>query len=98
MRARVVFCAAVVVALTAGVLPRSVGGARPAEASVPVCHGIAPFPAFSPAAVDDGVPTLDGPGGAKKYKYIKTGENHFSFAFTYACMATNSVSSPVVIG
>ena len=36
--------------------------------------------------------------GAKKYKYIKTGENHFSFAFTYACIAANSVSFPVVIG
>jgi hypothetical protein len=27
--------------------------------------------------------------GAQWYKYIKTGENHFSFAFTYAWMAAN---------
>lgn len=27
--------------------------------------------------------------GAKKYRYIKTGENHFSFAFTYAWMAAS---------
>jgi len=25
--------------------------------------------------------------GAKRFKYIKTGENHFSFAFTYAWLA-----------
>lgn len=25
--------------------------------------------------------------GAKKYRYIRTGEDHFSLAFTYACMA-----------
>lgn len=27
--------------------------------------------------------------GAKKYRYIKTGENHYSFAFTYAWMAAS---------
>ena len=26
--------------------------------------------------------------GAKQYRYVKTGENHFSFAFTYAWMAS----------
>ena len=30
--------------------------------------------------------------GAQKYRYIKTGENHFSFAFTYAWLA--AVSRP----
>jgi hypothetical protein len=30
--------------------------------------------------------------GAQKYRYIKTGENHFSFAFTYAWMATQDVT------
>ncbi|MGH9867061.1 MAG: phage terminase large subunit family protein, partial [Candidatus Polarisedimenticolia bacterium] len=30
--------------------------------------------------------------GAQKYRYIKTGENHFSFAFTYAWMGTTDVT------
>ena len=34
--------------------------------------------------------------GAKKYRYIRTGENHFSMAFTYAVMAVNGVSIPCV--
>lgn len=32
--------------------------------------------------------------GAQKYRYIKTGENHFSFAFTYAWMAAGRVVEP----
>jgi hypothetical protein len=27
--------------------------------------------------------------GAKKYRYVRTGENHFSMAFTYACLASS---------
>ena len=30
--------------------------------------------------------------GIKKYRYIRTGENHFSLAFTYACLATRANS------
>jgi hypothetical protein len=30
--------------------------------------------------------------GAQRYRYIKTGENHFSFALTYAWMATHDVT------
>lgn len=32
--------------------------------------------------------------GAQQYRYIKTGENHFSFAFTYAWMATSRIVEP----
>jgi len=31
--------------------------------------------------------------GVKKYRYIKTGENHFSLAFTYAWMASQANTS-----
>jgi hypothetical protein len=31
--------------------------------------------------------------GTKKYRYVKTGVNHFSFAFTYAWLATQTNSS-----
>ena len=34
--------------------------------------------------------------GAKKYRYIRTGEDHFSLAFTYAVMAVNGYSIPRV--
>jgi len=30
------------------------------------------------------------PPGAKRYRYIKTGGNHFSLAFTYAWMAVSN--------
>jgi hypothetical protein len=30
--------------------------------------------------------------GAKKYKYVRTGENHYSLAFTYGLMALGKVS------
>jgi hypothetical protein len=30
--------------------------------------------------------------GAKKFRYLKTGENHFSFAFTYAWLAATDMS------
>jgi len=30
--------------------------------------------------------------GAQSYRHIKTGENHFSFAFTYVWMATHDDS------
>jgi hypothetical protein len=33
--------------------------------------------------------------GAKKYRYVRTGENHFSMAFTYALMAFEKVSLPI---
>ena len=33
--------------------------------------------------------------GSKKYKYIKTGINHYSFAFTYGVMAAESVTLPM---
>jgi hypothetical protein len=29
--------------------------------------------------------------GTKKYKYVKTGTNHYSFAFTYACLALSDL-------
>lgn len=32
--------------------------------------------------------------GAKKYRYVRTGEDHYSLAFTYACMALNEVNLP----
>ena len=32
--------------------------------------------------------------GAQRYRYIKTGENHFSFAFTYAWMAASDNTGP----
>ncbi len=40
--------------------------------------------------------------GAKKYRYIRTGEDHFSLAFTYAWMATGRnvcwwIFRPIVI-
>jgi len=34
--------------------------------------------------------------GIKKYRYIRTGENHFSMAFTYAWMAISDIAVPVV--
>jgi hypothetical protein len=33
--------------------------------------------------------------GAKKYRYIRTGENHYSMAFTYAAMALESTDMPM---
>jgi hypothetical protein len=33
--------------------------------------------------------------GAKKYRYIKTGENHFSFAFTYAWLGASKPSGVI---
>lgn len=36
--------------------------------------------------------------GAQKYRYIRTGENHFSMAFTYACMAFRNLAIPSVVG
>ena len=38
-------------------------------------------------AADAKVLDEDEETGAKRYRYIKTGENHFSFAFTYAWLA-----------
>lgn len=35
--------------------------------------------------------------GAKRYRYVKTGEDHFSLAFTYAWMAAGSYVIPRVI-
>ena len=32
--------------------------------------------------------------GAQKYRYVRTGENHYSMAFTYACMALESTVLP----
>src|SRR5512145_2724558 len=34
--------------------------------------------------------------GAKKYKYVRTGEDHYSLAFTYAWMAGLSAGGPRV--
>ena len=39
-------------------------------------------------AADAKVLDEDEETGAKKYRYIRTGEDHFSLAFTYAWMAT----------
>ena len=36
--------------------------------------------------------------GEKKYRYVRTGENHFSMAFTYACMAYSKMRIPSVVG
>ena len=33
--------------------------------------------------------------GAKKYRYIRTGEDHFSLAFTYGLMALGHLSLPM---
>jgi len=33
--------------------------------------------------------------GIKKYRYVRTGENHFSMAFTYAWMAATNLQFPV---
>ena len=33
--------------------------------------------------------------GSKKYRYIKTGVNHYSLAFTYGVMAAESVTLPM---
>ena len=36
--------------------------------------------------------------GAKKYRYVRTGENHFSMAFTYACLVLERrVITPCVV-
>ena len=32
--------------------------------------------------------------GAKKYRYFRTGEDHFSLAFTYAWMAASERTGP----
>ena len=41
-------------------------------------------------AADAKVLDEDEETGAKKYRYIRTGTDHFSLAFTYACMAATS--------
>ena len=33
--------------------------------------------------------------GEKRYKYVRTGENHFSLAFTYALMALQEMDIPM---
>jgi hypothetical protein len=33
--------------------------------------------------------------GAKKFKYLRTGENHFSMAFTYALMGLEKMDMPI---
>ena len=43
-------------------------------------------------AADAKVLDEDEKTGVKKFRYIKTGENHFSFAFTYAWMAASDMS------
>jgi hypothetical protein len=43
-------------------------------------------------AADAKVLDEDEKTGVKKYRYIKTGENHLSFAFTYAWMAATDLS------
>jgi hypothetical protein len=36
--------------------------------------------------------------GAQKFRYVKTGENHFSMAFTYACLALERrASEPCIV-
>ena len=36
--------------------------------------------------------------GAQKFRYVKTGENHFSMAFTYACLALEQrASEPCIV-
>jgi hypothetical protein len=35
--------------------------------------------------------------GAKKYRYVRTGEDHFSLAFTYAWMAAGNRCRPQVV-
>lgn len=35
--------------------------------------------------------------GAQKYRYVRTGENHFSMAFTYAGMAMRNVVEPATV-
>src|SRR5207245_7258692 len=42
-------------------------------------------------AADAKVLKEDEETGAQKYKYMKTGENHFSFAFTYAWLAATDM-------
>lgn len=32
--------------------------------------------------------------GSQSYRYVRTGENHFSFAFTYDCLAAMRVPRP----
>ena len=44
-------------------------------------------------AADAKVLDEDEETGAKKYRYIRTGEDHFSLAFTYAWMATTRNSA-----
>ncbi len=33
--------------------------------------------------------------GSKRFKYVRTGENHYSMAFTYACMALQDMDMPM---
>ena len=35
--------------------------------------------------------------GEKKYRYVRTGENHFSMAFTYAIMAERKAYVPAIV-
>jgi hypothetical protein len=41
-------------------------------------------------AADAKVLDEDADTGTKKYRYIRTGENHFSLAFTYAWLAASN--------
>jgi hypothetical protein len=34
--------------------------------------------------------------GMQKYKYVRTGPDHFSLAFTYDCLASESERRPVI--
>ena len=46
-------------------------------------------------AADAKVLDEDEATGIKKYRYVKTGENHFSLAFTYAWLATQDLPDPL---
>lgn len=41
-------------------------------------------------SADAKVLDVDKETGIQKYRYVKTGTNHYSFAFTYAWMAVNA--------
>ncbi len=45
-------------------------------------------------AADAKVLEEDESTGIQKYRYIRTGENHFSLAFTYACLAAKDLPRP----
>jgi hypothetical protein len=48
------------------------------------------------ATAADARPGEDEETGAKRFKYVKTGEDHFSLAFTYAWMAARHEGGPRV--